>query len=163
MERAGLVLAKGTWDVAQTTDTVVLDLDARRRRRLKMEGVGGLSFLLDLAEVPSLQTGDALQLEDGRCVAVEAAPEDLVEITCHSPHEFTRVAWHLGNRHLPTQILDGALRIRSDHVIVDMVQRLGADVTPIKAPFEPEGGAYGHGHTRGHDHTGDRDHGHSHD
>lgn len=151
MLRAGSVIQRGAWDASQAADTVVLDLDHRRRRRLKMEGRQGLSFLLDLPEVPSLQSGDGLQLEDGRCVAVEAAPEELVEITCHAPHEFTRVAWHLGNRHLPTQILDGSLRIREDHVIIDMVERLGAHVKKISAPFEPEGGAYGHGHVHSHD------------
>ncbi len=155
MLRAGTVLKKGDWDAAQAADTVVLDLEHRRRRRLKMEGRDGLSFLLDLPDVPSLQSGDGLQLEDGRCVAVEAAPEDLVEITCQSPNEFTRVAWHLGNRHLPTQIMEGALRIREDHVIVDMVERLGAQVTKISAPFEPEGGAYGHGSVMGHEHGHD--------
>ncbi len=152
MLRAGTIVNNGDWDAAEAADTVVLDLDHRRKRRLKMEGKNGLSFLLDLPDVPSLQSGDGLQLEDGRCVAVEAAPEALVEITCHSPHEFTRVAWHLGNRHLPTQILDGALRIREDHVIVDMVERLGAHVKRINAPFEPEGGAYGHGSVMGHSH-----------
>ena len=148
---ARTVVTQGDWDDTQAADTVVLDLDHRRKRRLKMEGQNGLSFLLDLAEVPSLQTGDGLQLDDGRCVRVEAAPEDLVEITCHSEYEFTRVAWHLGNRHLPTQILDGSLRIREDHVIIDMVERLGAHVKKISAPFEPEGGAYGHGHVHSHD------------
>ncbi len=155
MHVARTVVTHGDWDDTQAADTVVLDLDHRRKRRLKMEGQNGLAFLLDLAEVPSLQTGDGLHLDDGRMVRVEAAPEDLVEITCHSEYEFTRVAWHLGNRHLPTQILDGSLRIREDHVIIDMVERLGAHVKKISAPFEPEGGAYGHGSVMGHVHSHD--------
>ena len=83
-------------------------------------------------------------------VEVKAAPERLAEIACADTAALVRVAWHLGNRHLPTQLVGDRLRIREDHVIVAMVKGLGAEVTLINAPFNPEGGAYGHGAVHGH-------------
>jgi urease accessory protein len=151
-------------------DTVVLDFDDRHRRRMVMTGTRGLEFLLDLEQATALRSGDALLLEDGRLIEVVAAAEPLLEIRGSDPHHLIRVAWHLGNRHLPTQIMPKALRIRRDHVIEAMVKGLGARVIEIEAPFDPEGGAYAgaaHGHAHegeGHHHTGhDHAHGHAHD
>ena len=126
-------------------DTVVLDFDDRHRRRMAMTGTRGLEFLLDLENAVALRGGDALVLEDGRLVEVVAAPEPLLEIRGRDPHHIIRVAWHLGNRHLPTQLMTKALRIRRDHVIEAMVKGLGAKVIEIEAPFDPEGGAYADG------------------
>jgi len=123
-------------------DTVVLDFDDRHRRRMAMTGTRGLAFLLDLESAVTLRGGDALVLDDGRLIEVVAAPEPLAEIRCKDPQRLVRVAWHLGNRHLPTQIMSNALRIRRDHVIEAMVRGLGARVIEIEAPFDPEGGAY---------------------
>ncbi|MDB5656919.1 MAG: ureE, partial [Tardiphaga sp.] len=144
-------------------DTVVLDFDDRHRRRMAMTGTRGLQFLLDLETAVALRGGDALVLEDGRLVEVVAAPEPLIEIRGTEPAHLVRVAWHLGNRHLPTQITGRGLRIRRDHVIEDMVKGLGARIIEIEAPFDPEGGAYAavaeaHDHS-GHDHA---HHGHDH-
>jgi urease accessory protein len=111
-----------------------------------------------------LRTGDGLRLEDGRIVAVEAAPERLLEITCADAPQLARVAWHLGNRHLAAEIGAAAIHIRDDHVIADMVQRLGAHARAVERAFSPEGGAYGagavagHGHDHGHDHHHDHHH-----
>ena len=130
---------------------VVLDYDDRFRRRVVLCSQSGLKFLLEMAEPRLLLDGDRLKLDNGTEVVVEAAPERLAEIVCDTPHALVRVAWHLGNRHLPTQLLEGRLRIREDHVIVDMVEKLGATVSLIEAPFQPEGGAYGHGQVLAHD------------
>src|SRR5438067_11877941 len=157
-------------------DTVVLDFDDRHRRRMAMTGTRGLEFLLDLENAIALRGGDALVLEDGRLIEVVAAAEPLAEIRGADPLHLVRVAWHLGNRHLPTQIVGKGLRIRRGHVIEAMVKGLGARVVEIEAPFDPEGGAYaaahahaedahdhsGHGHT-GHDHTHDHHHDHAHE
>ena len=144
-------------------DSVVLDYDDRHRRRMTMTGTRGLSFLLDLPEATFLRHGDALVLEDGCLIEVLAAPEPLLEIRCGDPLHLVRMAWHFGNRHLPTQLFPKYLRIRRDHVIADMAVKLGARVVEIEAPFDPEGGAYqtpvhAHDHTH-HDHA----HSHSHD
>ena len=165
--RAIEVKAAGSWR-DEAVDTVVLDFDDRHRRRIAMKGIRGLEFLLDLPEAIMLRSGDALALEDGRLVEVLSAPEPLLEILARDPKHLVRVAWHLGNRHLPTQVLGGKLRIRRDHVIADMARGLGAEVKEIEAPFDPEGGAYAqhvatHGHGHQHDHDHDHDHGHHHD
>jgi urease accessory protein len=109
-------------------------------------------FLLDLEAAVALRGGDALVLEDGRLVEVVAAPEPLLEIRGSDPLHLVRLAWHLGNRHLPTQIMGKGLRIRRDHVIEEMLKGLGARVIEIDAPFDPEGGAYAGG--RAHEATG---------
>jgi len=160
--RATQVKPAGAWR-GDAADTVVLDFDDRHRRRIVMKGVRGLEFLLDLPEAVMLRSGDALALEDGRLVEVLSAPEPLLEISARDQKHLVRVAWHLGNRHLPTQILGAKLRIRRDHVIEDMARGLGAEATEIEAPFDPEGGAYAqHVATRGHEHHGHDHHGHDH-
>jgi urease accessory protein len=174
MIRATEVKPQQCW-TETPADTVVLDFDDRHRRRMAMTGTRGLQFLLDLENAVALRGGDALVLEDGRLVEVVSAPEPLVEIRGADPHHLIRVAWHLGNRHLPTQIMPKGLRIRRDHVIEAMVKGLGARVIEIEAPFDPEGGAYagtGHGHAHedhahhqghaGHDHAHPQDHDHDH-
>jgi urease accessory protein len=167
MLRADKVIPAGDWSGAPA-DTVVLDFDERYRRRVTMTGVGGLEFLLDLSEATMLRGGDGLRLEDGRTVEVVAEPEPLAEIRAADPLALARVAWHLGNRHLPTEILQKALRIRRDLVIEAMAAGLGARVIALEAPFNPEGGAYvkadsaaadpyrhrdDHAHSHGHDHA----------
>jgi urease accessory protein len=175
MIRATKVLGQHRWSEA-AADTVVLDFDDRHRRRMAMTGTRGLEFLLDLENAVALRGGDALVLEDSRLIEVVAAPEPLIEIRGSDPQHLVRLAWHLGNRHLPTQIMPKGLRIRRDHVIEAMVKGLGARVIEIEAPFDPEGGAYaggGHAHApeadrhghAAHDHSShDHDHGdHHHD
>lgn len=169
MLRATKVIAAGDWK-GEAADTVVLEFDDRHRRRVTMEGVGGTSFLLDLIEAVALRTGDGIALEDGRIVEVVGAPERLTEIKPKDAEHALRLAWHLGNRHLPVQIGAGKLRIRHDHVIEDMVKGLGGEVRAIEAPFDPEGGAYlqaTHKHEHTHDHAGccggHHHHDHAHD
>lgn len=160
MLRCHEIVAAGGFDPADAADRVVLDLEDRRRRRLSITGETGLGFLLDLSEVPALRDGDGLRLTDGRLVVVVAAPEKLAEITARDAAHLVRIAWHLGNRHLPTELKGERLRIRHDHVIEAMVEGLGGEVAHVTEPFEPEGGAYGHGPVHAHDHG--HAHGHSH-
>ena len=162
MLRATNIVPAGIWH-GTPADVVRLDYDKRTRRRIVLAGAGGLSFLLDLSKAPVLRSGDGLRLEDGRIVAVEAAPEHLLEIACTDERALARIAWHLGNRHLATELGDRTIYIREDHVIADMVIGLGAAVRAVDRPFNPEGGAYGHGAVHGHSHGHSRgDHGHHH-
>jgi urease accessory protein len=170
--RAIAIKAKATWS-GETADRVVLDYDARHRRRVVMQGDNGIGFLLDLAAPAELRGGDALVLEDGRLVEVVAAPEPLLEIRCADARHLARLAWHFGNRHVPAQLGAAALRIRRDHVLAELAAHLGAEVVEIEAPFDPEGGAYAapaaqnhngghhhhhHGQSRSHSHDHDHDH-----
>jgi urease accessory protein len=167
MIRATQISPQHRW-TQPAADTIVLDFYDRHRRRMAMTGTRGLEFLLDLENAVALRGGDALVLDDGRLIEVVAAPEPLLEIRVVDPHHLVRVAWHLGNRHLPTQIVGKCLRIRRDHVIEAMVKGLGARIIEIEAPFDPEGGAYAgtgqtnlfeHGHVaEGHLHHGAHDH-----
>jgi urease accessory protein len=161
--RAIAVKAATAWS-GNAADSIVLDYDDRHRRRVAMTATKGLAFLLDLPDAASLRSGDALVLEDGQLIEVVAAPEPLLEIRCADPLQLTRVAWHLGNRHVPVQVLARSLRIRRDHVLAEMAAQLGARVVEIEAPFDPEGGAYAapaddHHHGHGHHHHDGHDHG----
>lgn len=166
MIRATRVLAAGTWDRSRETDCVSLAHEGRHRRRIVMNAEGGMDFLLDLSEATILHDGDGLELESGRVVRVVAASEPVVDIT-GDPHLLARVAWHIGNRHVPAQILPDRIRIGRDHVLEEMIAKLGATVKRTTAAFDPEPGAYageGHAHPHGHDHAGHaHDHAHPHD
>jgi len=143
---------------------VQLDFDERFRRRKRYETAGGIPFVLDLAEAQVLRDGDGLALEDGRVILVRAADEPLVEVRAGSGMPLMRIAWHLGNRHLPAELGADRILIREDHVIEDMLRGLGAVISRVRAPFNPEGGAYGEHNRSAHQHHhGDGHHHHHHD
>ena len=165
--RAIAVAKAGSWAARDAVASVTLDWDHRHRRRIMLALDGGGALLLDLAETTVIRDGDGLELDGGGIVRVVASPEDVCDIAATTPEHLARIAWHLGNRHLPVEILADGLRIRDDHVIVAMLEGLGARVTRRRAAFTPEGGAYGgvgagHGHDHGHDHAHDHGHGHGH-
>jgi urease accessory protein len=151
MRRAIAVHTRGHWPEEAAIDRVTLTFVDRHRRRLRLVADSGTPFLLDLARVQHLADGDGLELDDGRYVRVGAAPERVIEIEAATPGDLLRLAWHLGNRHLPVQALEGRLRIRDDHVIAAMVEGLGGRITRLSAPFDPETGAYA-GAEPAHDH-----------
>ncbi len=148
--RTERVLPAGTWESAREVDHVLLDHDDRHRRRIVLRGTHGTEVQLDMPHAVHLRDGDGLALPDGTIVRVRAKPEKLLEIFAHESSELMRIAWHLGNRHLPVQVLSGRLRIRADHVIEEMVRRLGGHSKSLEAPFDPEPGAYAGTHH--HDH-----------
>jgi urease accessory protein len=146
MRRACEIKPAGAWNEASAVDCIALDAHERHRRRIVLTAERGTTFLLDLPQATALRDGDGLLLDDGAIVRIAGRRESLVEIAVAGPSELARLAWHIGNRHIDLQIVDDRLRIRRDHVIEDMLRGLGARVTPIEAPFEPEGGAYAHHH-----------------
>jgi len=150
----------GHWPKENITGTLTLDFDARHRRRIRLAADEGEDILLDLPNAVAMADGDGLQLEDGSWLMVQAAAEHIVEIRHKDPNQLVRLAWHLGNRHLPTEFQDQLLRIRPDHVIEHMLRGFGAELTKAHAPFQPEGGAYGGGHGDHHSHN---DGGHHHE
>jgi len=156
MHRAFIHFPAGHWPQEEAAGSLTLDFDARHRRRFRLTADQGDDVLLDLPEAVAMAEGDGLQLDDGRWLKVQAAPENIVEIRHKDPIQLIRLAWHLGNRHLPTEIRDHILLIRPDHVIEDMLRGLGADLRKVKSAFQPEGGAYGHGHH--HKHGGSQHH-----
>lgn len=167
LPRATQILPAGQWQARTARDAVTVDFDDRHRRRKRYTGERGTSFLLDLPEATVLRDGDGLLLEGGGVILVRAAPEPLIEIRARDGLHLMRLAWHLGNRHLPAEIGAERILIRADHVIERMLLGLGATLARVEAPFNPEGGAYGehnrhaghHHHEHGHDH-GDGHHHH---
>jgi len=179
--RAIEVLPAGKWPGNTALDRLVLNYDERHRRRLRYVAEGGTTFLLDLPRAAVLRAGDGLRLEDGGIVLVEASPEQLVEITAADALALIKLAWHIGNRHLPAQLEPQRILIREDAVIEHMLRGLGAAIKHVLEPFTPESGAYdsaspashqphAHSHEHGHPHHDDHDHssdhphgGHHHD
>lgn len=146
---------------APATDSVALAYDERKRSRLKVTLASGLEAGIFLERSDHLHGGDKLAAEDGSAVVeILAAPEKLIEAIADSPLLFARAAYHLGNRHVPVQILPtdngGKLRFQTDHVLADMARGLGCAISETEAPFQPESGAYGaHG---GHHHGDEHEH-----
>jgi urease accessory protein len=144
-------------------DSVILKADQRRIQSARLTGVNGTPIGLMLPEPVLLRNGDALELDDGSIVDVVIEPEPLVEIRGNDLTHLARLAWHLGDRHVPVQIFTNRLRMRRDPSLEAMLKGLGARVAEIEAPFDPEGGAYTqHAHHHAHDHDHHQDHGHHH-
>lgn len=152
MRRVVEIRCAGEWNAVAAVDRVVLDSADRHRRRVVLTGERGNAVLIDLPQPTMLKDGDGLVLDDGAIVQVVGLPEPLLELGMRTPLALVRLAWHLGNRHTDVQISGDRLRIRRDHVLEDMAAGLGASVTPVEAPFDPEAGAH-HDHRR-HDHGG---------
>jgi urease accessory protein len=144
------ILRAGSWSPQLAADTIILSYDERHRRRLRYVSQGGTQFLLDLPRATVLCSGDGLRLEDERIVCVQAATEPLLEITAAENATLVRLAWHIGNRHLPAQLEPARILIREDPVIESMLRNLGARVRPLLAAFTPEAGAYAPSNTHAH-------------
>ena len=165
MQRATRVIAATERHGRPVADSVILDYAQRSAQKITVTGAKGGSIEIALREPARLRTDDLLLLDDGSLVEVVAAPEPLVEARGGDAAGLSRLAWHLGDRHVPVQVLPNRIRAQREAAIEALLVSLGAKVTMIEAPFEPEGGAYahshGHDHAHGHDHS--HDHGHHHD
>ncbi len=173
MLRVVRVVSSAQSDNARLIDSVMLAPDQRRLQSAHLTGVNGTLIGLMLPEPVMLRMGDAFELDDGSFVDIVIEPEPLTEVRGNDLTHLARLAWHLGDRHVPVQVLTNRLRLRRDDALEAMLAALGARLTPIEAPFDPEGGAYAthaahdHGHHHhdgcGHDHHHDHAHGHDHD
>jgi urease accessory protein len=123
-----------------------LPFELRQKSRMRARLASGEEVALLLPRGEVLRGGDLVSASDGRVIEVLGAPEKLLHVTCAAPAALARAAYHLGNRHVPVQVGEGFLRIAADHVLGDMLKKMGAQVAEVEAPFEPEAGAYGHEH-----------------
>ena len=172
MLRVVRVVSSAQSDHARHIDSVMLGPDQRRLQSAHLTGVKGTLIGLMLPEPVMLRMGDAFELDDGSFVDIVVEPEPLIEVRGTDLTHLARLAWHLGDPHVPVQVLANRLRLRRDNALEAMLAALGARLTPIEAPFDPEGGAYAthaahdHGHHHhdgcGHDHDHDHAHGHGH-
>lgn len=143
MRRASLVQPASVVAQAEVVTTVTLSAHDRHRRRIRMVADDGKDFLLDLPNAAYLRDGDGLVLDNGGVIVVKAAAEAVADLSATTPEQAARLAWHIGNRHVPVQVLPGGgLRIQDDAVLVTMAAGLGAQVIQHAAPFQPEPGAY---------------------
>jgi urease accessory protein len=129
--------------------TVRLSFDARSKSRLLLTLDNGEQAALVVERGRLLRGGDRVRTLDGREVQIIAAEESLLEASSDDATAIAKAAFHLGNRHVAVQVMANRLRFLNDHVLEEMVKGLGLKVTPVLAPFEPEGGAYGHHHAHG--------------
>jgi urease accessory protein len=166
--KAKLKIARSAYKL-EVKGQLKLPFDSRQKSRLKAKLVSGEEVGLVLPRGEILRGGDLVTASDGRVIEVLAEPEKLLHI---ESTELAKIAYHLGNRHVPVQVGEGFLRIAADHVLEEMVKKLGAKVSAVEAPFEPEGGAYAGGHHQHdgmghggkiHDHHHDHDHDHDHE
>ncbi len=144
-----LILEQLAPAASTATEKLLLNFDARCKCRLRTRTTAGEDAGLFVARGSVLRNGDKLLAQDGRIVEIVAAPEALMAVRSNDPLLLARAAYHLGNRHVAVEVGNGWLRFASDHVLRDMVLGLGLSVSDITAPFSPESGAYGHGHTHG--------------
>jgi urease accessory protein len=142
MRRAIAIHRRGQWPEDGMVDAVTLAYIDRHRRRIRLIADSGAAFLLDLPRAQHFADGDGLELDTGGYLRVCAALEPVLEIEAADGASLLRIAWHLGNRHLPLQVVGDRLRIREDHVIAEMVSGLGGRIIHRDAPFDPEFGAY---------------------
>ena len=165
--KSKLKMARSAYKV-EVRGQLKLPFDLRQKSRLKTKLVSGEEVGLILPRGEILRGGDLVTASDGRVIEIVAEPEKLLHI---ETRELAKIAYHLGNRHVPVQVGEGFLRIAEDHVLEEMVKKLGAQVSKLEAPFEPEAGAYAGGHHQHdemghggkiHDHHHDHDHDHDH-
>jgi urease accessory protein len=131
----------------------VLTFDARCKSRLLLTLDNGERAALIVERGRILRDGERVKIGDGREVEIVSAEESLLEAVSSDPLVVARAAYHLGNRHVAVQLMPDRLRFLADHVLAEMVAGLGLKVDALVAPFEPEGGAYGHQHGQGHRHA----------
>jgi urease accessory protein len=151
---------------------LILPFELRQKSRQRARLASGEEVGLKLPRGEILRDRDLVTASDGRVIEIVAQPEKVLHVECADAVALARAAYHLGNRHVPVQVGDGFLRLAPDHVLEEMLRKLGATVTAMEAPFEPEAGAYAGGHHRHdemghggkiHDHHHDHDHDHDHD
>ncbi len=151
-------------EVGEPAKVLELPFELRQKSRLKAQLSDGEMVGLFLPRGTVLRHGALLKTDSGDIIEVRAAPEEVSTVSGTDDFLLTRVAYHLGNRHVPLQVGRGFLRYQHDHVLDAMVRQLGAQVRFEQAPFEPESGAYGdhggHGHGHGHGHEHDDRHRH---
>ena len=143
--RSKLKMRRGAYKV-DVKGRLELAFDQRQKSRLLAKFASGEEVALKLPRGEILRGGDLVVASDGRIVEIVAVPEQVVQVECDGPAALARAAYHLGNRHVGVEVGEGFLRIAADHVLEEMLKGLGAKLTAMQAPFEPEAGAYGGGH-----------------
>lgn len=142
MRRAIAVLPAGTASDLRLVDTLLLNFEQRQRPEGTHTALRGARIEMALAQSVRLQTDDRLILDDDTLIEIVARPEPLYEVRAASSSDLARIAWMLGDRHLPVDISERRLRVRRDPAVSVLLSDATVRIVAIDAPFEPEGGAY---------------------
>ena len=141
LHHAAHFISAGAWLATLERGTITLSYADRCRPRVRLIDDAGVPLLLDLVRPARLSHGDGLVLTDGTIIRVIAKPEPLVEATASDARHLARLAWHIGNRRVPAQIMDDrSLRVTPDAGLEQMLRGLGAETRTVTAPFRPESG-----------------------
>ncbi len=141
------LLSAGQAEGRRTIDTLLLDHEQRRLSHGTFSTLRGTMVEIVLPQGQRLRAGDILALSDGSLIEIVAKPELLLEVRAADPSALARLAWLLGDHHIPVEIHERRLRLRRSDMARALLQPFGARLIDIEAPFEPEGGAYeGHVH-----------------
>lgn len=139
-------------DISNKVQELVLTFKQREKSRLKVCLANEEEIGIFLPRGTVLKEGDLIASDAGDCLKIVAAPEKVSTVTSDDSHLLLRIAYHLGNRHVPLQVEPTWLRYAHDHVLDDMVRLLGGHVVVDEQPLQPESGAYGGGHSHSHSH-----------
>lgn len=163
--KSKLKAARAAYNI-QVRGELRLAFAQRQQARQQARLASGEEVALMLPRGEALRGGDLVTASDGRVIEVVAAAEDVLHVECASATELARVAYRLGDRHVPVQLGEGFLRVGADSALEEMLKALGAKVRRVQAPFEPgeqgSAGAHGHGHDHGHEHCAHPGHRHDH-
>lgn len=136
----------------EADDAVTLFYEERKKSRHRTKTNQGIELGWFLERGRVLQHGEYLSCSDHTLVKIVAADESVSDVSADGAQKLTQAAYHLGNRHVPLQVGEGYLRYLRDHVLDEMMQALGLQVTHGHKPFQPENGAYAHTGTRARTH-----------
>lgn len=123
-------------------EVLTLPFELRQKCRQSVTTDSGLEVGLFVSRGQILRSGLILTGPDAISVLIKAAPEAVTVMRSNDMLQFARACYHLGNRHVPLQILKGELRYLQDHVLDHMLQSMGYTLHHDTLPFEPEAGAY---------------------
>lgn len=127
-----------------TDDSIVLDHEQRAKGRLKVTSEGGSEVRMFLDRGNMLVIGSMLHSRCNRIIEVKGAEEEVALARASDWLSFSKACYHLGNRHVRLQLGEQWLCFKPDHVLEDMLKRLGLSVEHTRLVFDPEHGAYAH-------------------
>lgn len=119
-------------------DTVTLGWEARTHVHGRRASDGGVEFGTSFPRGTVLRDGDCLVLDAERLVvSVVARPESVFVIEPRDAHEWALFAYHIGNRHQPVMIADGALVCPDAPGVEQLFQQHRMPYRRATRPFTP--------------------------
>ncbi len=142
IDRVARADAKGPHPII---DSIALTWEQRHKSRQKLLTVQGRNVALALPTGTRLQAGDLLPVPAG-LIRVECAPEDVLLIRPRSPQETAFVAYQIGNRHLPLEIVGQGLKTLYEPVLETYLRQQNIPVERVQLPFASVSATSGYQH-----------------